>query len=87
MGGDRSLVGVGDCNGRSAVGVVNGDVGATFLCTSAVIAVVVVIVTVAFTLAFEALLEDAGSGGRETGVRVEGMASSSAGLGHVKLDS
>jgi len=37
-------VGVGDRSGRSAVGVVNGDIKATFLCTSTVMAVVVVIV-------------------------------------------
>ena len=58
MGGGRSPVGVGDRNGRSAVGVVDGDIKATFLCTSTVIAVVVVIV-----VAFETLLEVIGSGG------------------------
>ena len=75
MGGGRSLVGVGDRNGRSAVGVVDGDIKATFLCTSTVMAVVVVIV-----VAFETLLEVIGSGGWDTGVRVESTASSSAGL-------
>jgi hypothetical protein len=57
MGGGRSLVGVGDRNGRSAVGTVDRDIKAT-LCASTVIAVVVVIVVV-----FEALLEVIGSGG------------------------
>jgi hypothetical protein len=59
MGGGRSLVGVGDRKGRSAVGVVDGDIKATFLCTSTVIAVVVIVIVVAF----EALLEAMGSGG------------------------
>ena len=79
MGGGRSLVGVGDRNGRSAVGVVDGDMKATFLCTSTVMAVVVVIV------AFETLLEDMGSGGWDIGVCVEGTALSSAGLGAGKI--
>ena len=78
-------MGVGDRNGRSAVGVVDGDMKATFLCTSTVMAVVVVIVAVVFVVAFEAVLEDMGSGGRETGVRVEGTASSSTGLGVGKI--
>jgi hypothetical protein len=73
-------VGVGDRNGRSAVGVVDGDMKATFLCTSTVIAVVVVIV-----VAFETLLEDMGSGGWGTGVRVEGTASRFTGLGVGKV--
>ena len=81
MGGGRSFVGVGDRNGRSAVGVVDGDIKATFLfCTSTVMAVVVVIV-----VAFETLLEDIGSGGWDTGVRVERTASGSAGLGEGKV--
>jgi hypothetical protein len=54
---------------------------ATFLFTSTVMAVVVVIVAVVFVVAFDTLLEEMGSGGWETGVRVEGTASSSAGLG------
>lgn len=78
MGGGRSPAGVGERKGRSAVGVVDGDMKATFLFTSTVIAVVVVIVAVVFVVAFEALLV-MGSGW-ETGVRVEGTASSSAGL-------
>ena len=81
MGGGRSFVGVGDRNGRSAVGVVDGDIKATFLfCTSTVIAVVVVIV-----VAFETLLEFMGSGSWGAGVRVEGTASGSAGLGGGKV--
>jgi hypothetical protein len=74
IGGSRSPVGVGERKGRSAVGVVDGDMKATFLFTSTVMAVVVVIV-----VAFETLLV-MGSGGWETLVRVEGTASSSAGL-------
>jgi len=76
MGGGRSLVGVGDRNGRSAVGVVDGDIKATFLCTSTVMAVVVVIV-----VDFETVLEEMGSGGWDSGVRVEGTASRCTGLG------
>jgi hypothetical protein len=79
MGGGRSLAGVGERKGRSAVGVVDGDMKATFLFTSTVIAVVVVIVAVVFVVAFDTLLV-MWSGGWETGVRVEGAASSSAGL-------
>jgi hypothetical protein len=74
MGGGRSLVGVGERRGRSAVGVVDGDMKATFLFTSTVMAVVVVIV-----VAFETLL-DMRSGGWETGVLVESTASGSEGL-------
>ena len=74
-------MGVGDRNGRSAVGVVDGDMKATFLCTSTVIAVVVVIVAVVFVVAFEGLLEGMGSGGWVTGVRVEDTTLSSADLG------
>jgi len=74
-------VGVGDCNGRSAVGVVDGDMKATFLCTSTVIAVVVVIVGVGFVVGFEGLLWGVGSGGWGIGVRVEDTTLSSAGLG------
>lgn len=73
-------MGVGDRSGRSAVGVVDGDIKATFLCTSTVMAVVVVIV-----VAFETLLEVIGSGSWDTGVRVESTASSSAGLGGEKV--
>lgn len=81
MGGGRSFVGVGDRNGRSAVGVVDGEIKATFLfCTSTVMAVVEVNV-----VAFETLLEVIGSGGWDTGVRVEGTASGSAGLGEGKV--
>ena len=80
IGGGRSLVGVGDRNGRSAVGVVDGDVKATFLCTSTVIAVVVVIVAVVFVVAFEGLLGDMGSSNWGAGVRVD-TALTSAGLG------
>lgn len=75
MGGGRSPVGVGECKGRSAVGVVDGDMKATFLFTSTVMAVVVVIV-----VAFETLLAMGSSGG-ESGVRVDGTASSSGSLG------
>ena len=73
-------MGVGDRNGRSAVGVVDGDIKATFLCTSTVIAVVVVIVAVVFVVAFEGLLEGLGSSDWGTGVRVEGTTLGSAGL-------
>ena len=71
MGGGRSLAGVGERNGRSAVGVVDGEVKATFLCTSTVMAVVVVIVAVVLVVGLKALLEGVGSSG-ESGVRVEG---------------
>ena len=81
MGGGRSLAGVGDRNGHSAVGVVDGDMKATFLCTSTAIAVVVVIVAVVSVVAFERLLEGTESSGGETGVRVGDTASSSADLG------
>lgn len=80
IGGSRSPVGVGERKGRSAVGVVDGDMKATFLFTSTVMAVVVVIVAVVLVVAFETLLV-MGSGGWETWVRVEGTASSSASLG------
>ena len=56
IGGSRSPVGVGERKGRSALGVVDGDMKATFLFTSTVIAVVVVIVAVVFVVAFETLL-------------------------------
>lgn len=81
MGGGRSLVGVGDRNGRSAVGVVDGDIKATFLCTSTVIAVVVVIVAVVSVVAFETFLESIGSSGCGAGVRVEDTTLGSACLG------
>lgn len=74
IGGTKSSVRVGERKGRSAVGVVDGDMKATFLFTSTAMAVVEVIV-----VAFETVLA-MGSGGWETGVRVEGRASSSAGL-------
>jgi hypothetical protein len=80
MGGSRSPVGVGERKGRSAVGVVEGDIKATFLFTSTAMAVVVVIVAVVLVVAFETLLE-MGSGGWGTRVLVEGTASISAGLG------
>ena len=73
-------MGGGDCNGRSAVGVVDGDMKATFLCTSTVIAVVVVIVAVVFVVAFEGLLWGVGSRGWGTGVRVGDTTLGSAGL-------
>lgn len=75
IGGGRSPAGVGERKGRSAVGVVEGDMKATFLFTSTAMAVVVVIV-----VAFETLLF-MGSGGWATGVRVEGTASSSVSFG------
>jgi len=73
-------VGVGDRSGRSAVGVVDGDIKATFLCTSTVIAVVVVIVAVVFAVGFEGLLGGVGSSEWGTGVRVEDTALGSADL-------
>ena len=84
MGGGRSPAGVGDRKGRSAVGVVDGDMKATFLFTSTAMAVVVVIVAVVFVMGFETLLMTE-SGGWETGVCAEGTASSSAGLGVGKV--
>lgn len=84
IGGGRSPVGVGERRGRSAVGVVDGEMKATFLFTSTVIAVVVVIVAVVFVVAFEMFLVIA-SGGWETGVRVEGTTLSSASLGAGKV--
>lgn len=84
IGGSRSPVGVGERKGRSAVGVVEGDMKATFLFTSTVMAVVVVIVAVVFVVAFETVLF-MGSGGWETLVRVEGAALSSAGFGAGKV--
>ena len=59
-----SAKGVGDRNGRSVVGVVNGEVKATFLYTS--IVMVVVIIAAASIVAFEALLEDEHEGKRES---------------------
>ena len=79
--GGGSLVGVGDRSGRSAVGVVDGDMKATFLCTSTVIAVVVVIVAAVFVVPFEPLLEGVGSNGWGTGDRVGDATLRSAGLG------
>lgn len=79
IGGGRSPAGVGERKGRSAVGVVDGDMKATFLFTSTAIAVLVLIVAVVFVVAFETLLV-MGPGGWATGVRVEGTASNSVGL-------
>lgn len=79
MGGSRSPVGVGERKGRSAVGVVDGDIKATFLFTSMAMAVVVVIVAVVLVVAFETLLEMGSGWG--IWVLVEGTASLSAGLG------
>ena len=84
IGGSRSPVGVGERNGRSAVGVVEGDVNATLLFTSTVMAAVVVIVAVVVVVAFETLLF-MGSGDWETWVRVGGATSSSAGFGAGKI--
>ena len=83
IGGSRSPVRVGERKGRSAVGVVDGDMKATFLFTSTVMEVDVVIVAVVFVVAFEPLLVTC-SCGWGIWVRVEVRVSSSAGLWQCK---
>ena len=58
LGGGRSLVGVGNRNGCSTVGVVDGEMNVASLCVSTVITVAVVLV-----IAFEPLPEGVGSSG------------------------
>jgi len=69
IGGDGSLVGVGDRNGCSTVGVIDGDMKLS-----------VIIAAEGFVDTFESLLGGVGSGGWRTGVRVEDTALGSAGL-------
>ena len=80
LGGGGLLVGVEGRDGCSVAGVVDGETKVAFLSVSTVVTVAVI-----FVVAFGPPLEDGGSGGWGTEIRVEDTASSlGVGVGKAK---